>query len=35
VLETGEVTLSGSASALASDPRIIESYLGLGRRKQD
>jgi branched-chain amino acid transport system ATP-binding protein len=32
VLETGEVTLAGSARALASDPRVIESYLGLGRR---
>jgi len=32
VLETGEVTLSGPAAALAGDPRVIESYLGLGRR---
>ncbi len=32
VLETGEVTLSGSAGSLAQDPRVIESYLGLGRR---
>lgn len=32
VLETGEVTLSGPARDLASDPRVIESYLGLGGR---
>jgi branched-chain amino acid transport system ATP-binding protein len=32
VLETGEVTLAGCARDLASDPRIVESYLGLGRR---
>jgi branched-chain amino acid transport system ATP-binding protein len=31
VLETGEVVLAGPARALASDPRVIESYLGLGR----
>ncbi len=32
VLETGEVTLAGEARALAADPRVVESYLGLGRR---
>ncbi len=32
VLETGEVTLSGSAHDLAADARVVESYLGLGRR---
>jgi branched-chain amino acid transport system ATP-binding protein len=32
VLETGEVTLAGSARQLFSDPRVVESYLGLGRR---
>jgi branched-chain amino acid transport system ATP-binding protein len=32
VLETGEVSLAGTAQALASDPRVIESYLGPGRR---
>jgi branched-chain amino acid transport system ATP-binding protein len=34
VLETGEVVLAGPARALASDPRVIESYLGLGRRAE-
>jgi len=29
VMETGTVTLEGSASTLAADPRVIESYLGL------
>ena len=29
VLETGEVVLEGSAEALARDPRVIESYLGM------
>jgi branched-chain amino acid transport system ATP-binding protein len=28
VLETGDVALSGTASSLADDPRVIESYLG-------
>jgi branched-chain amino acid transport system ATP-binding protein len=31
VLETGEVSLSGAAAALARDPRVVETYLGLGR----
>ena len=31
VLETGAVTLSGPASELAANPRIVESYLGLGQ----
>ncbi|HWK47819.1 MAG TPA: ABC transporter ATP-binding protein [Stellaceae bacterium] len=30
VLETGEITLEGPAATLANDPRVIESYLGLG-----
>ena len=28
VLETGTITLSGPAAALANDPRIREAYLG-------
>ncbi len=32
VLETGEVTLAGAAAALASDPRVVETYLGLEPR---
>ena len=31
VLETGSVALEGPARELAGDPRVIESYLGLGR----
>ncbi|EJC60918.1 branched-chain amino acid ABC transporter ATP-binding protein, partial [Alcaligenes faecalis subsp. faecalis NCIB 8687] len=30
VLETGDVVLQGPASDLAHNPRVIESYLGLG-----
>ena len=30
VMELGEFTMHGPAAQLASDPRIIESYLGLG-----
>jgi branched-chain amino acid transport system ATP-binding protein len=29
VLEAGEVTLAGAAAALAGDPRVVETYLGL------
>ncbi len=32
VLETGEIALEGPAAELANDPRVIESYLGLGGR---
>jgi branched-chain amino acid transport system ATP-binding protein len=32
VLETGEVSLEGPSSELVNDPRVIESYLGLGGR---
>jgi branched-chain amino acid transport system ATP-binding protein len=32
VLETGEVVLDGPADQLAHDPRVIESYLGLGQK---
>jgi branched-chain amino acid transport system ATP-binding protein len=35
VLETGEVSMEGPASQLANDPRVIESYLGLGGKHQD
>lgn len=28
VLETGEVSLSGNANALANDPRVYATYLG-------
>lgn len=30
VMELGEITMSGRASDLAADPKVIESYLGLG-----
>jgi branched-chain amino acid transport system ATP-binding protein len=33
VLETGEIALEGPASDLASDPRVIETYLGATRKK--
>ncbi|MBA2549450.1 MAG: ABC transporter ATP-binding protein [Burkholderiaceae bacterium] len=32
VLETGEITLKGPARDLATDSRVVESYLGLGGR---
>jgi branched-chain amino acid transport system ATP-binding protein len=32
VLETGEVALQGSASELATDPRVIDTYLGAARK---
>jgi branched-chain amino acid transport system ATP-binding protein len=32
VLETGEIALEGPARELASDKRVIDSYLGGGRR---
>lgn len=35
VLETGEVVLEGKAADLAGNPRVIESYLGLGKKKED
>lgn len=31
VLETGELVLEGDAQSLAHNPRIVESYLGLGK----
>jgi branched-chain amino acid transport system ATP-binding protein len=33
VLETGECVLDGPAGRLARDPRVIESYLGLGQKR--
>ncbi|MCX7241990.1 MAG: ABC transporter ATP-binding protein [Burkholderiales bacterium] len=33
VLEMGKVSLTGRSSDLATDPRIIETYLGIGGRK--
>jgi len=33
VLETGEVSLEGASTDLASDPRVIEAYLGLGGKR--
>lgn len=35
VLETSELIMEGSARELSDDPRIIESYLGLGQDKQE
>jgi len=32
VLETGEVSLAGPSRELAADPRVIEAYLGLGKK---
>ena len=32
VLETGELSLEGSTRDLLTDPRVVESYLGLGGR---
>jgi branched-chain amino acid transport system ATP-binding protein len=32
VLETGEIALEGPASKLASDKRVVETYLGIGKR---
>ncbi|AKQ61097.1 ABC transporter ATP-binding protein [Bordetella hinzii] len=32
VLETGEIVLHGPAHELAGNPRVIESYLGLGKQ---
>jgi branched-chain amino acid transport system ATP-binding protein len=33
VLETGELVLEGPASELAQNPRVIETYLGLAKKK--
>jgi len=34
VLETGEIVLEGASAELASNPRVIESYLGLASGKE-
>lgn len=34
VLETGEVALEGASSQLEDDPKVVESYLGLGGNKR-
>lgn len=34
VLETGEIILEGPAAELSDDPRVIESYLGLGYKTE-
>ena len=34
VLETGDIVLEGPAKDLADNPRVIESYLGLGNKKE-
>ena len=33
VMELGEITMQGPAAELAADPRVIESYLGLGAER--
>jgi branched-chain amino acid transport system ATP-binding protein len=35
VLETGEIVLEGRAKELSGNPRVIESYLGLGNAKKE
>ena len=35
VLETGEISMHGRASQLAGDPRVIETYLGAARARND
>ena len=35
VLENGGIKMHGEASALRDDPRVIESYLGLGSKHQE
>src|SRR5271169_6794549 len=34
VLETGEVAMEGPAAELATNERVVESYLGLGTRNR-
>jgi branched-chain amino acid transport system ATP-binding protein len=33
VLETGEIALEGPSAQLIDDPKVIESYLGLGGKR--
>ena len=35
VMELGEITMKGRAADLAADPRVIETYLGLGGHAKD
>ncbi|HEY0823902.1 MAG TPA: ABC transporter ATP-binding protein, partial [Ramlibacter sp.] len=35
VLETGEISMQGPAAELAGDPRVIETYLGAARARDD
>jgi branched-chain amino acid transport system ATP-binding protein len=35
VMELGEITMQGRASDLAADPRVIETYLGLGGHSKE
>lgn len=35
VLETGEIILEGPAAELSDNPRVIESYLGLGNKDKE
>lgn len=35
VLETGEIALQGPASDLATDPRVIDTYLGAARKQSE
>ncbi|MDY7579272.1 ABC transporter ATP-binding protein [Herbaspirillum sp. RTI4] len=34
VIETGSLVLEGKASDLANDPKVIETYLGIGKARQ-
>lgn len=34
VIETGDLVMEGRAADLATDPQVIETYLGIGRRKK-
>jgi len=32
VIETGDIVMQGPAAELANDPKVIETYLGLGKQ---